>query len=59
MTDTLVPDLGATDHTAATRVMTLLARGVPLSLLLDLAAPVPSRELLTAEPADTSWLRTA
>jgi hypothetical protein len=34
----------------------LLAAGVPLTLLLDLAAPVPSRELYRDEPGDTAWL---
>jgi len=36
----------------------LLRSGVPLSLLCDLAMPVPARELLEAEPADTRWLST-
>ncbi len=34
----------------------LLRSGVPLSLLLDLAAPVHSTELMTQERADTSWV---
>lgn len=37
----------------------LLAAGVPLSLLLDLALPLDSRSLLRDEPADTSWLHAA
>lgn len=38
----------------------LLTAGVPLSLLLDLALPVRSEELLREEPADLRWLsRTA
>jgi hypothetical protein len=36
--------------------MALLADGVPLSLLLDLAAAVPSRELYRHEPGDARWL---
>lgn len=34
----------------------LLEAGVPLSLLLDLALPVHSTELLYDERADTSWV---
>jgi hypothetical protein len=34
----------------------LLRAGVPLSLLLDLALPTHSRELLDRERADTSWV---
>jgi hypothetical protein len=34
----------------------LMRSGVPLSLLLDLAAPVHSDDLLRDEPADTSWV---
>jgi hypothetical protein len=34
----------------------LLRDGVPLSLLLDLALPVHSEDLLREEPADTSWV---
>ena len=36
----------------------LLADGVPLSLLLDLAAAVPSRELYREELGDTRWVPT-
>jgi hypothetical protein len=36
--------------------MALLASGVPLSLLLDLALPTHSRALLDGERADTSWV---
>ncbi|HWA66822.1 MAG TPA: hypothetical protein VG899_10695 [Mycobacteriales bacterium] len=36
--------------------MRLLAEKVPLSLLIDLATPVHSREVYRSEPADTSWL---
>jgi hypothetical protein len=36
--------------------MRLLADGVPLSLLIDLATPVHSREVYRREPADTAWL---
>ena len=41
---------------AADRVLALLAEGVPLSLLLDLAAAVPSADLLRDEAGDTDWL---
>ena len=34
----------------------LLRAGVPLSLLLDLALPVHSAELLADERADLSWV---
>ncbi len=39
-------------------VMDLLGAHLPLSLIMDLAMPAGphSRDLLTAEPADTSWL---
>ena len=43
-----------TDPTAD--AMRLLADGVPLTLLLDLAAAVPSRELFRAERGDTRWV---
>ena len=41
----------------ARTVATLLADGVPLTLLLDLAAAVPSRDLYRNEVAGTSWVR--
>lgn len=41
---------------SADRTFALMRAGIPLSLLLDLAAPVPSEELLRGEPADTSWV---
>lgn len=37
----------------------LLRRGVPLSLLCDLALPLDSSAVLSAEPADVSWLPVA
>ena len=40
-----------------TDVMGLLAAGVPVSLLMDLAIPVNSREILAAEGGDAGWLR--
>jgi hypothetical protein len=40
----------------AEHAFALMRAGVPLSLLLDLAAPVHSDELLREEPADTSWV---
>lgn len=36
--------------------MQLLADGVPLTLLIDLATPPHSRELYREEPAETDWL---
>lgn len=38
------------------QAMRLLAERIPLSLLIDLATPVHSREIYRGEPADTSWL---
>ena len=41
------------------RVMTALARGIPLTLLVDLADPAgpDSRHVLSTEVADLDWLR--
>ena len=36
--------------------LALLRAGVPLSLLLDLAAAVPSGEIFADEGGDTSWV---
>jgi hypothetical protein len=38
-------------------VMSLLAAGVPLTLLIDLAAPTPSQEILATEGGNAQWLR--
>ena len=38
------------------RAFALLRSGVPLTLLLDLAAPVHSRDLLRDERGDVSWV---
>jgi hypothetical protein len=46
-------DTGRRSERAA---FSLLRAGVPLSLLLDLAAPVPSTDLMQQERADTSWV---
>lgn len=46
-------DLASASEQAA---FSLLRAGVPLSLLLDLALPTHSRELLDSERADTSWV---
>jgi hypothetical protein len=51
--DTREPDPGRISEQAA---FALLRAGVPLSLLLDLALPTHSRELLDSERADTSWV---
>ena len=40
----------------ASLALALLADGVPLTLLLDLAAAVPSRELFRTELGDTRWV---
>jgi hypothetical protein len=40
----------------ADAVLALLADGVPLSLLLDLAAAVPSHDLFRHEAGDTRWV---
>ncbi len=40
----------------AASAFALLERGVPLSLLLDLAGAIPSSELYREEPGDTGWL---
>lgn len=39
-----------------TFVMGLLAAGIPVSLLVDLAVPVSSAEILSAEGGDAGWL---
>ena len=44
---------------AAHRVLTALARGIPVSLLVDLLDPAgpDSRTVLATETADLGWLR--
>lgn len=39
-----------------TDVMGLLGAGVPVSLLVDLAVPVSSQEILASEGGDAGWL---
>ncbi len=48
-----------TTHRGTHPVMAALADGVPLTLLLDLAAPSgpDSRSIAATEVADLSWLR--
>ncbi|HVM28571.1 MAG TPA: hypothetical protein VM433_13000 [Mycobacteriales bacterium] len=46
-------------HSPTQDALALLACGVPLSLLLDLAMPLDSVEVYGAEPADTRWVPTA
>jgi hypothetical protein len=41
---------------AASPVMDMLSHHLPLTLLLDLALGVRSREVYDAEPPDLSWL---
>lgn len=49
------------DKTATDLCLGLLAEGVPLTLLWDLAGgpAADSAELLATEPADTSWIPAA
>ena len=49
------PPLDGTDPPESLAIA-LLADGVPLTLLLDLAAAVPSRELFRTERGDTRWV---
>ena len=51
MSDTLLQA-----ETPTSRALGLLAAGVPLSLLLDLASAVPSRDLFGVEVGDTTWV---
>lgn len=37
-------------------VFDLVRTGVPLTLLMDLALPISSSDVLQAEPADVSWV---
>jgi hypothetical protein len=50
--------LGSTDtqHDEVHNAMELLAAGIPLTLLLDLATPVHSAELYTLEAGAADWL---
>jgi hypothetical protein len=47
-------DLTQLDQTNV--AMDLLAAGVPLTLLLDLASPLDSREVYDREPGSADWL---
>ena len=49
-------DLLDIDRSSEQTAFALLRSGVPLSLLLDLALPVHSADLLHEEQADTSWV---
>jgi hypothetical protein len=52
-----MPDTTAPEQTTrADAALSLLAAGVPLTLLLDLAGAVPSRELYREETADADWV---
>lgn len=42
---------------SATDALALLNAGVPLSLLLDLAMPVRSKDIYDSEPGDANWLQ--
>lgn len=52
------PDSTAMSQNASEHAMSLLANGVPLSLLLDLAGltQAGSREIMNIERDDTSWV---
>jgi hypothetical protein len=40
-------------------ILALLEAHIPLTLLLDLASPIHSDEMYSAEPADTAWVVSA
>ena len=40
------------------RAMKLLANGIPLTLLIDLATPPHSRAVYREEPGDVDWIST-
>jgi hypothetical protein len=46
----------ARKQAADERAAALLSEGVPLSLLVDLAQPVESRQIYEDEGGDASWL---
>ncbi len=52
------PTAGAPEPAQDDPVMGLLGAHLPLSLIMDLVMPAGphSRDLLVAEPADTSWV---
>jgi hypothetical protein len=59
MTDLAQSTQTATDLTQLDQTnmaMDLLAAGVPLTLLLDLASPLDSREVYDREPGTADWL---
>jgi hypothetical protein len=58
-TELTAPTTAPTTAPRREDALALLAGGVPLSLLLDLAAAVPSSDLYRHEVADTSWLTAA
>ena len=43
-------------HEPTDTALTLLATGVPLTLILDLALAVDSRAIYRDEPADVQWV---
>lgn len=53
------PTAGPTTPDSAAMALALLARGVPLSLLLDLAGPLHSRDIYREEIGDTRWVPSA
>lgn len=55
----MIPSVPGTTHAndlAESPVMGMLSDHLPLTLLLDLALGVHSREVYVAEPPDLSWL---
>jgi hypothetical protein len=44
------------DHTDP--ALARLEAGIPLTLLLDLAVPVPSTDIYRSEPGEADWLPT-
>jgi hypothetical protein len=43
-------------HNEVSTALELLAAGVPLTLLLDLATPVHSQEIYALEAGEANWL---
>jgi hypothetical protein len=44
------------EHAPTHTALTLLAAHIPLSLLIDLASPIDSREIYILEPGTADWL---
>ena len=50
------PRSTGTQRDEVSRAIELLASGIPLTLLLDLATPVHSREIYDTERGQADWL---